>query len=203
MKKLMALLLAAIMVLTLGACVKEGPVAATKSAAPGEELPQENQVYTEPDPEDTQPNIYYLNHDPAMEGPWKTLAQRYKDETGIEVRVITAAPQYYAETLAEALEKNEVPTLFYCANPLDLADICYDITGAQVCLLLKNGEALVSGGKTIAIPVASMEDGALVWNGEAGYWCINGTATQLDAQATLIFLNWALTVGAETLFAES
>ena len=196
MKKLIALLLAALMVLTLGACVKEGPVAATN---PQEEGPQENQVYTEPDPQDTQPNVYYLNHDPALEGAWKTLAQQYKDETGVEVKIITAAPQYYAETLAEELERNEAPTLFYCANPLDMADSCLDITGAQVCQLVKDAEPLVSGGKTLAIPVATVEEGALVWSAEAGYWCVNVKATQPDAEATLSFLNWALTEGIGTL----
>ena len=74
MKKLIALLLAVIMVLGLVACGsnKKG-------------------------------SVYYLNFKPEQDAAWQELAAAYTAETGVPVTVLTAAAGTYEETLMAEL----------------------------------------------------------------------------------------------------
>ena len=123
MKKLIALLLAVIMVLGLVACGsnKKG-------------------------------SVYYLNFKPEQDAAWQELAAAYTAETGVPVTVLTAASGTYEETLMAELAKTEAPTLFQVNGPVGLAnwkDYCYDLSGSDIYghltnegFALKEGEAV-------------------------------------------------------------
>ena len=123
MKKLIALLLAVIMVLSLVACGsnKKG-------------------------------SVYYLNFKPEQDAAWQELAAAYTAETGVPVTVLTAASGTYEETLMAELAKTEAPTLFQVNGPVGLAnwkDYCYDLSGSEIYghltnegFALKEGEAV-------------------------------------------------------------
>lgn len=123
MKKLIALLLAVIMVLGLVACGsnKKG-------------------------------SVYYLNFKPEQDAAWQELAAAYTAETGVPVTVLTAASGTYEETLMAELAKTEAPTLFQVNGPVGLAnwkDYCYDLSGSEIYghltnegFALKEGEAV-------------------------------------------------------------
>ena len=123
MKKLIALLLAVIMVLGLVACGsnKKG-------------------------------SVYYLNFKPEQDAAWQELAAAYTTETGVPVTVLTAASGTYEETLMAELAKTEAPTLFQVNGPVGLAnwkDYCYDLSGSEIYghltnegFALKEGEAV-------------------------------------------------------------
>ena len=173
MKKLFAVVLALAMVLSLAACGKE--------AAPTEpsKVPTDtdNQVYTEPSNEDTV----------ASDAAWQTAAEAYEIEFGVSVKVLTAAEAYYSETLAEELNKDEYPTLFFARDEESLKGIdCLDLSGTDLTA------ELTAGGKAVGVAIPT-----------GGYLCVNAGASQLDADATVAFLNWALTTQAETLFPQN
>ena len=80
-------------------------------------------------------SVYYLNFKPEAEAAWQDLAKTYTAETGVEVKVVTAASGDYNNTLTAEMAKSDAPTLFQCGNAqslLDWGDYCLDLTGSKV-----------------------------------------------------------------------
>ena len=135
MKKLIALLLACMMVISLFA------------ACAGEAKP------TEPKADDTKPagteapapteggdtaatgSVYYLNFKPEFDGALQELAKTYTENTGVPVKVVTAASGDYATTLNAQMGKDGAPTIYNIGNMSGLADwddYALDLTGTAV-----------------------------------------------------------------------
>lgn len=79
--------------------------------------------------------VYYLNFKPEQADQWKDLAEKYTEETGVQVDVVTAASGTYESTLKSEMAKDEVPTLFQVNGPVGLAswkDYCYDLKDSDV-----------------------------------------------------------------------
>ena len=126
MKKLIALLLALVMVLSLCAC---GAKEEAPAAAPAEDAAEA------PAEEAAAGSVYYLNFKPEADAAWQELAAQYTAETGVEVKVITAASGTYSDTLTAEMAKDEAPTLFQCGNAqglLDWGEYCLDLNGTAV-----------------------------------------------------------------------
>lgn len=75
-------------------------------------------------------SVYYLNFKPEADAAWQELAKTYTEQTGVEVKVVTAASGTYNETLTAEMSKSSAPTLFQCGNEAGLAtwkDYCLDL----------------------------------------------------------------------------
>lgn len=164
MKKLFALLLALVMVLSLAACggskteesANTNTPAAEGSSATGK--------------------VYYLNFKPEADQAWQELAKTYTEQTGVEVKVVTAASGEYNNTLTAEMGKSEAPTLFQCGNAqslLDWGDYCLDLTGTKVLDEMTTGDFnLVQDGEVKAIGYCYEAFGIIVNKAllkEAGY----------------------------------
>ena len=106
MKKIIALLLACVLVIGLAACGNTG--------AKGK--------------------VYYLNFKPEADAAWQELAAKYTELTGVEVVVKTAASGTYSDTLTADMAKTDAPTLFQCGNAQGLADwgeYCLDLSDTK------------------------------------------------------------------------
>ena len=142
MKKLFAMMLALVMALSLVACGG-------------------NDTATEDTSEDTTTeetaggSVYYLNFKPEADQAWQDLAALYTEQTGVEVKVVTAASGEYNNTLTAEMGKSEAPTLFQCGNAqslLDWGDYCLDLTGTPVLGEMTTADFnLVEDGATKAI----------------------------------------------------
>lgn len=80
-------------------------------------------------------HVYYLNFKPESDEQWKEIAEIYKEETGVEVTVKTAAAGQYASTLKSEMGKSEMPTLFQTNGPVGLAgsiDYCADLDDSEI-----------------------------------------------------------------------
>ena len=124
MKKLIALLLALVMVLGLAACGASAPAETEAPAAdaPAAEAPAATG------------SVYYLNFKPEADAAWQELAAQYTAETGVPVKVVTAAGGEYSSTLNAEMAKDAAPTLFQCGNMAGLKDwdeYCLDLTGTE------------------------------------------------------------------------
>lgn len=97
MKKVLTLFFAAVMALSLTAC---GNAAKREDASGG---------------------VYWLNFKPESDGVLQQVAKRYTDETGVVVRIVTAASGKYNETLTAEMDKSDPPTLFVLGNTGALA----------------------------------------------------------------------------------
>ena len=117
MKKIIALLLAAVMVLGLAACAGK-PADTTPS---GDTKPADTKA-TEPATKATEPaaaatgSVYYLNFKPEADQAWQDLAKLYTEKTGVKVTVVTAASGTYNDTLTAEMDKSAAPTLFQVGN---------------------------------------------------------------------------------------
>jgi raffinose/stachyose/melibiose transport system substrate-binding protein len=97
--------------------------------------------------------VYYLNFKPEQDDAWQTLAKAYKDETGVEVTVVTAAEGTYETTLMGEMAKADAPTLFQVNGPVGLAnwkDYCYDLSGTDVYGQLSNDSFALKNGSEVA-----------------------------------------------------
>ena len=121
MKKALTLLLTLAMTLSLAAC------GAKKEEAPAASAPAASTTETG--------SVYYLNFKPEADQAWQDLAAKYTAETGVEVKVVTAAGGNYSDTLTAEMAKDAAPTLFQCGNVQglkDWGDYCIDFTGTKV-----------------------------------------------------------------------
>ena len=165
MKKLFALLLTLAMVLSLAACgggkTEEKPA---DTSAPSTETPAATG------------KVYYLNFKPEADQAWQDLAKLYTEQTGVEVKVVTAASGEYNTTLTAEMGKSEAPTLFQCGNAqalLDWGDYCMDLSGTKVLDEMTTGDFnLVEDGAVKAIGYCYEAFGIIVNKAllkEAGY----------------------------------
>ena len=113
MKKISALLLAMSMCVGLlaGCGAKEEPAHAPTPDAPAPEATQT-----------AEGSVYYLNFKPEFDEALKGLAADYTAETGVEVKVVTAASGTYSDTLTAEMAKSEAPTIFNIGNMSGLKD---------------------------------------------------------------------------------
>ncbi|MBQ8622551.1 MAG: carbohydrate ABC transporter substrate-binding protein [Oscillospiraceae bacterium] len=85
--------------------------------------------------EDDAASVYFLNFKPEADAAWQELAALYTEQTGVEVKVVTAAGGNYSDTLTAEMAKSECPTLFQCGNAQTLKDwdaYCLDLTGSEI-----------------------------------------------------------------------
>ena len=110
-KRILALLLAAMMVLALAACGNSG---------------DKKQDATEAGKTDTKTaeggSVYWLNFKPEIDETLQDLAKKYTEAKGVEVKVVTAASGTYSTTLTAEMDKTEAPTLFVIGNQQGVKD---------------------------------------------------------------------------------
>ena len=135
MKKIIALLLALVMVFALCACgsqpanntpAEESKAPAEETKAPAEETPAASSA---------EGSVYYLNFKPEADEAWQKVAAAYTEQTGVPVKVVTAASGTYPETLTAEMDKSEAPTMFQVGNQgaVDTwGEYCYDLTNTDV-----------------------------------------------------------------------
>ena len=63
-------------------------------------------------------SVYYLNFKPEAAKVWEDIAETYTKETGVEVKVLTAANGNYEQTLKAEIAKRDAPTLFQINGPI-------------------------------------------------------------------------------------
>lgn len=93
--------------------------------------------------EEAEGSVYYLNFKPEQADQWVELGEKYTEETGVPVTVVTAASGTYESTLKSEMAKDEAPTLFQVNGPVGLAswkDYCYDLKDTEIYKQLTSEE---------------------------------------------------------------
>jgi len=67
-------------------------------------------------------SVYWLNFKPEIDETLQTLAKKYKEDKGVEVKVVTAASGTYSTTLTAEMDKSNPPTLFVIGNQQGVKD---------------------------------------------------------------------------------
>ena len=141
MKKLTAMLLTGMLAASmLASCSSGGNTASSGSSSSKENAPTSSKTSETASSTDTgasaaEGSVYYLNFKPEADQAWQDLAATYTAQTGVPVKVVTAAGGTYSDTLTAEMAKSEAPTLFQVGNQQGLADwndYCLDFTGTDV-----------------------------------------------------------------------
>jgi len=112
--------------------------------------------------------VYFLNFKPEIADVYTTkVAPAFEAETGIKLKVVTAASGTYAQTLKSEMAKNNPPVIFQTNGPVGLAEnkgSASDLKGTTFYKLLGDKSmALTDGEKVLAIPYA-VEGYGIIYN---------------------------------------
>ena len=121
-------------------------------------------------------SVYWLNFKPEADEALQNIAAAYTKETGVEVKVVTAASGNYESTLVSEMDKSAAPTLFVVGNSASVntwSDYCLDLKGTDVYNeLTTDSFTLYDGDKACSIGYCYESYGIIVNKtllAEAGY----------------------------------
>lgn len=98
--------------------------------------------------DDGKGSVYFLNFKPEVAEVWEAIAEEYTEETGVEVKVQTAASGTYEQTLKSEMAKNDAPTLFQINGQIgyqNWAQYCADWSDTEIYSHLVNKELAITG----------------------------------------------------------
>ena len=133
------------------------------------------------------PSVYYMNFKPEVTEVWEEIAKAYTEETGIPVKVVTAAGGNYESTLKSEIVKSDAPTLFQINGPIGYQawkDYCADLSETQFYNALSDKELAIKGadGGVYGVPY-TIEGYGIIYNLEImnKYFAMDGAVvTSID-----------------------
>ena len=139
------------------------------------------------DGEEAKGSVYYLNFKPEANDAWQALAKAYTDETGVEVKVVTAANNQYEATLAAEIDGSAAPTLFQINGPVgyeNWKEYCYDLKDTDLYNWLSDKSLAITGddGGVYGIPYV-VEGYGIIYNNSImnKYFALDGAkASSMD-----------------------
>ncbi len=144
LKSFLAFTLAATMVASLAGC--SGNSATSSAAASSGEASSAAASSTAPT---SGGEIYYLNFKPEIADVYKKIGDEYKAETGVTLKVVTAASGTYEQTLKSEIAKSDAPVLFQINGPKGYAtwkDYCADLKDTEIYKHLTDKTMAVTDG---------------------------------------------------------
>lgn len=112
-------------------------------------------------------DVYFLNFKPEVTDVYKEIAAAYEKETGVNVKVVTAASGEYESTLKAELAKTDAPTIFQINGPVGYEswkDYCADLISTELYTQLTMPELSVNSGAGVyGIPYA-VEGYGIIYN---------------------------------------
>ena len=150
MKKFIALILSAVMIFMLTSCGKKND---DSNASGGKDALE----------------IYYLNFKPEIADIYKEIATAYEKETGVKVKVVTAASDSYETTLKSEIAKTDAPTIFQINGMVGYTawkNYCLDLKDTKIySYLLDKDMAIKDSDGIYGIPYV-VEGFGIIYNNE-------------------------------------
>jgi raffinose/stachyose/melibiose transport system substrate-binding protein len=114
-----------------------------------------------------EPGVYFLNFKPETDREWNDAAAQFTSETGIPMKVVTAASGTYEQTLRAEISKAKPPTLFNLNGPVGMHNwqsYTADLKDSALYQWLGDkGLAIGEGGNIYGIPYA-IESYGIIYN---------------------------------------
>ncbi len=113
-------------------------------------------------------SVYFLNWKPESEAAYQAVADAYKEETGVEVTVATAASGTYEQTLRTEVTKSDAPTIFQINGPVGLKtwqDYALNLDDVEFAQNLTDENLALKGedGSIYGVPIA-IEGYGIIYN---------------------------------------
>lgn len=165
------------------------PEAPAEAEAPAEseaepEAPAEAEAEPEAEASAEGGSVYYLNFKPEVDEQWQDIAAAYTAETGVPVKVVTAASGTYEEVLKSEIAGSDAPTLFQINGPVgynNWKDYCMDLTNTDLYNNLSDKSLAVTGadGGVYGIPY-TVESYGIIYNDEImqAYFAMDGAVVK-------------------------
>ena len=126
MKKIISILTVAALLFTVTACGKKDTTDKNNAKADN--------------------TVYFLNFKPEVADIYKEIAQKYEAETGVKVKVVTAASNTYETTLKSEIAKSDAPTIFQINGPVGYqswSKYCKDLSDTKLYDYLSDKELAI------------------------------------------------------------
>lgn len=187
-KKILALLLTTVMVGSLftGCGKKENKETDTKDTVSQETTTDTASTETtdtaKEETTEKVDSIYFLNFKPEIAEVYDKIAKDYEAETGIKVKVNTAAAGTYETTLKSEIAKKDAPTIFQINGPVgyqNWKDYCADMKDSELYSHLTDKSLAVTEGEGVyGVPYA-VEGYGIIYNNAimAKYFALTDRAT--------------------------
>jgi len=127
--------------------------------------------------------IYFLNFKPEIAEVYNEIAKDYEAETGVKVKVVTAASGTYETTLRSEIAKANAPTIFQINGPIGYQtwkDYTRDLKDTELYRSLSDpGLAVTDGEGVFGIPYV-VEGYGIIYNNEImeRYFALDNRAVQ-------------------------
>lgn len=114
--------------------------------------------------------VRYLNFKPEVADVWQEIAEKYTEETGIKVEILTAPSNCNEQTLKAEIAKKNAPTLFQINGPVGYAtwkNYCINLADTDLYSWVIDKDMCITGadGGVYGIPYV-VEGYGIIYNDE-------------------------------------
>lgn len=190
-KKIVALLLATVMIGSMftgcGKKNNENDKTNTNDTTKTEDTSSTDTANTDTSTEKVD-SIYFLNFKPEIAEVYEKIAKDYEAETGIKVKVNTAAAGTYETTLKSEIAKKDAPTIFQINGPVgyqNWKDYSADMKDSELYSHLTDKSLAVTEGEGVyGVPYA-VEGYGIIYNNAImdKYFALTDRATTVASMA--------------------
>ena len=132
--------------------------------------------------------VYFLNFKPESAEVYNEIAQVYEEETGVKVKVVTAAANTYEQTLKSEIAKSTAPTIFQINGPIGYQswkEYCLNIEDSDFASHLSDKSLAITdeNGKGVyAVPYV-VEGYGIIYNDAImrKYFALKNKATDISS----------------------
>lgn len=133
-------------------------------------------------------DVYFLNFKPESAAVYQEIAKKYEDETGVKVKVVTAAANTYEQTLKSEIAKSSAPTIFQVNGPIGYQswkEYCLNIENSDFAKLLSDDSLAIKdadGNGIYAVPYV-VEGYGIIYNDAImkKYFALENRATNINS----------------------
>ena len=136
--------------------------------------------------EETGASVYFLNFKPESAKIYEKIADDYYNETGVKVKVVTAAANTYEQTLKSEIAKKNAPTIFQINGPIGFntwKKYCADLKDSKLYSYLTDKNLAIKEGDAVyGIPYV-IEAYGIIYNKEITdrYFALKARQTQINS----------------------
>lgn len=134
--------------------------------------------------------IYFLNFKPEIAETYNSIAKDYEKETGVKVKVVTAASGTYETTLKSEMAKSDAPTIFQINGPVgwqSWKDYCANIKSSKLYSYLQDKTLAVANSDGVyGIPYV-VEGYGIIYNDAImkKYFALTDKAVSINSAAEI------------------